>query len=214
MLESANADLESKVAARTQDLLDANAHLKHEVREREQAEQSLRDAQAELVHAAKMAMMGQLAAGITHELTQPLGAIRTLSGNAEEFMRRGQLDPVPMLLTQLGSHTRYGAVTSPIPQLQLAASLRNPRKIVMVGPKYVFDYVDGVHLSSQSYRHLGEYYGKVYTRLILQGTSWEPLRPLVEQLYLAGNGAVVGKFLRGIELHELRRDAHQLREAL
>lgn len=115
MLESANADLESKVAARTQDLLDANAHLKHEVREREQAEQSLRDAQAELVHAAKMAMMGQLAAGITHELTQPLGAIRTLSGNAEEFMRRGQLDPVAGNLSIIGRLTeQMGNIIQPL----------------------------------------------------------------------------------------------------
>ncbi|MFT3719405.1 ATP-binding protein [Pseudorhodoferax sp.] len=94
MLESANAALESKVHARTQDLLDANARLTREVREREQAEQSLRAAQNELVQAAKMAVMGQLAAGITHELTQPLGAIRTLSGNAEEFLRRGQMEPL------------------------------------------------------------------------------------------------------------------------
>jgi two-component system C4-dicarboxylate transport sensor histidine kinase DctB len=34
------------------------------------------------VQAAKLAVLGQLAAGITHELAQPLGAMRTLSGNA------------------------------------------------------------------------------------------------------------------------------------
>lgn len=115
MLESANADLESKIGARTQDLLDANAHLKREVREREQAEQSLRDAQVELVHAAKMAMMGQLAAGITHELTQPLGAIRTLSGNAEEFMRRGQLEPVASNLSIIARLTdQMGNIIQPL----------------------------------------------------------------------------------------------------
>lgn len=94
ILESANAELESKVEARTQDLTEANSLLKREVCEREQAEQSLRAAQNELVQTAKMAVLGQLAAGITHELTQPLGAIRTLSGNAEEFLRRGQMDPL------------------------------------------------------------------------------------------------------------------------
>jgi two-component system C4-dicarboxylate transport sensor histidine kinase DctB len=88
-LEQANAALEQEVGRRTQELTDANALLRKEVAEREQTEITLRAAQNERVHAGKMAVLGQLAASITHELTQPLGAIRTLSGNAVEFMRRG-----------------------------------------------------------------------------------------------------------------------------
>ncbi|MEF7616389.1 ATP-binding protein [Aquincola sp. MAHUQ-54] len=91
LLERANAELEQKVATRTQDLTDANDRLRKEVADREQAEQTLRATQSELVHAAKMAVLGQLATGITHELTQPLGAIRTLSGNAIEFLKRGDM---------------------------------------------------------------------------------------------------------------------------
>jgi len=90
-LQQANTELEQKVARRTADLTTANERLRQEVSDREQAEQSLRATQGELVQAAKMAVLGQLAAGITHELTQPLGAIRTLSGNAIEFLRRGNL---------------------------------------------------------------------------------------------------------------------------
>lgn len=89
MLEEANAALEQEVGRRTQELTDTNTQLRREVAEREQTEKTLRAAQDELVHAGKMAVLGQLAASITHELTQPLGAIRTLSGNAAEFMRRG-----------------------------------------------------------------------------------------------------------------------------
>lgn len=88
-LEQANVALEQEVSRRTQQLTDANALLRKEVTEREQTEKTLRAAQHERVHAGKMAVLGQLAASITHELTQPLGAIRTLSGNAVEFMRRG-----------------------------------------------------------------------------------------------------------------------------
>lgn len=88
-LEQANAELEQEVGRRTQELTDANTLLRKEVAEREQTEKTLRAAQNELVHAGKMAVLGQLAASITHELTQPLGGIRTLSGNAAEFMRRG-----------------------------------------------------------------------------------------------------------------------------
>ncbi|CAN5310566.1 ATP-binding protein [soil metagenome] len=92
LLERVNAELEQNVASRTQALTNANDRLRNEVRERESAELTLRDAQGELVHAAKIAMLGQLATCITHELTQPLGAIRTLSGNASEFLRRGDLN--------------------------------------------------------------------------------------------------------------------------
>jgi two-component system C4-dicarboxylate transport sensor histidine kinase DctB len=109
MLEQANAELEQEVGRRTQELLNANAQLRKEVSERQQAEQTLRAAQDELVHAGKMAVLGQLAASITHELTQPLGAIRTLSGNAVEFMRRNNqeaaqenLSIVARLVDQMG----------------------------------------------------------------------------------------------------------------
>jgi len=108
-LEQANAELEQEVGRRTQELTDANTLLRKEVAEREQTEKTLRAAQNELVHAGKMAVLGQLAASITHELTQPLGGIRTLAGNAAEFMRRGNhgaaqenLSIVARLVDQMG----------------------------------------------------------------------------------------------------------------
>ena len=105
----AHAALEEQVARRTQALSEANAQLAQEVTERQQAEATLRRAQDELVHAGKMAALGQLATGITHELAQPLGAIRTLAGNALEFMRRqdlrsvqGNLEILTRLADQMG----------------------------------------------------------------------------------------------------------------
>lgn len=91
MLEKANQELERNVAERTVDLSEAVRRLQSEVAERQRAEQTLRAAQDELIQAAKLAVLGQMATGITHELSQPLGAIRTLSANAAEFMRRGDL---------------------------------------------------------------------------------------------------------------------------
>ncbi len=91
MLEAANRDLEAKVVERTEDLSRAVDSLQAEVAERQRAEQTLRAAQEELVQAGKLAVLGQLATGITHELNQPLGAIRTLAGNSLEFLRRGDV---------------------------------------------------------------------------------------------------------------------------
>ncbi len=91
----------------------------------------------------------------------------------------GQTDPIPMLHTQMASWTKYGQATSDIPIQQLAASVASNGKIVMVGPKYNVEYVaDGVHLTSAGYRHMGEYYAKVYRRIVLEGKKWEPLRPV------------------------------------
>ena len=115
ILENANTELEFKVEERTYALTHANARLSREVVEREHAEQSLRATQDELVQAAKMAVLGQLAAGITHELAQPLGAIRTLSGNAEEFLRRGALDPLAGNLQRIGRLSdQMGSIIQPL----------------------------------------------------------------------------------------------------
>ncbi len=94
----------------------------------------------------------------------------------------GQTEPVPMFITQISSWTRMmgGTETSAIPGAQLAAHLAAPGKVVLVGPKYHLSYAkDGVHLTSQGYRHMGEDYAKAYRREILEGKRWEPLRPLV-----------------------------------
>lgn len=110
LLERANQELERKVDERTADLSDAVAGLQREVLERQRAEQTLRAAQDELVQAAKLAVLGQMAAGITHELSQPLGAVRALAANAVEFMRRGDLATteknmaiVEQLIEQMGN---------------------------------------------------------------------------------------------------------------
>lgn len=139
LLEEANADLERQVARRTAALRETNDRLLDEVREREQAEDHLRKTQAELVHAAKMAVLGQLSTSITHELAQPLGGIRTLSGNAAEFLRRGRVDAVAQnlehvarLADQMGEIIQplkgYARKSAPVAQaVDLAQALRSAR---------------------------------------------------------------------------------------
>lgn len=87
-----------------------------------------------------------------------------------------QSEPVVMFQTQLSSWTIFGGSVS-VSLQQLAASVASAGKIVMVGPKYIFEYADGLHLTADSYRWLGEYYAKAYRRVILEGLPWEPVRP-------------------------------------
>jgi hypothetical protein len=102
----------------------------------------------------------------------------------------GQTERVPMLQTQMSSWTKYGQASSIIPMAQLNASTASNGAILLVGAKYHVQYTaDGVHLTSEGYRHMGEYYAKVYRRVILEGKTWEPVRP--KQVALTGDTIAV-----------------------
>ncbi len=78
----ARQQLERRVQERTQDLEALNSRLKEEVLEREQAQQELVRAQDELLQAGKLSALGTMSASISHELNQPLAAIRSYADNA------------------------------------------------------------------------------------------------------------------------------------
>ncbi|WAC45862.1 ATP-binding protein [Pseudomonas sp. SL4(2022)] len=78
----ARQQLEQRVLERTLDLERLNSRLKQEVLEREQAQQELVQAQDELVQASKLSALGTMSASISHELNQPLAAIRSYADNA------------------------------------------------------------------------------------------------------------------------------------
>jgi two-component system C4-dicarboxylate transport sensor histidine kinase DctB len=88
-LQRAHDQLERRIEARTADLRTANERLQQEVEERWRAERELRATQEDLVQAGKLAVLGQMAAGITHELNQPLATLRMLAANATVFLKRG-----------------------------------------------------------------------------------------------------------------------------
>jgi len=90
----------------------------------------------------------------------------------------GQAEPVPMFHTQFSSWTAYSSATSRIVLDQLAAHVNGPGKIILVGAKYHLPYQpDGIHLTNEGYRHMGEDYAKAYRRVVLEGKVWEPVRP-------------------------------------
>lgn len=112
-LKHANDQLEARVAERTRQLRETNATLAGEVEQRKAAEASLRETQQELVHAAKLAVLGQISAGLAHELNQPLAALRTLSDNAVVLMDQQRLDVtrdnlvrISQMVGRLGELTR------------------------------------------------------------------------------------------------------------
>lgn len=91
MQRAAQAELERRVAERTAELASVNRRLEDEVAERRAKESALRQAQADLVQAGKMAALGQMSAALSHEFNQPLGAARTYADNALLLMDRDRL---------------------------------------------------------------------------------------------------------------------------
>jgi two-component system sensor histidine kinase AauS len=112
-LQAANDELERRIAERTEHLRASNERLKAQIRERRQAEDTLRQAQDELVQAGKLAAIGQMSTSIAHELNQPLAALRTLSGNTIRFLERGALDVASTNLRTINDLVdRMGRITA------------------------------------------------------------------------------------------------------
>ena len=91
----------------------------------------------------------------------------------------GQSSDVPLFLCQMSSFMSSYAndATSEIPIYQLKAAEDNPGDIVLVAPKYFFNYSDRHHLTAASSRWLGEYYGKVIKKVSVDHEAWRPLSP-------------------------------------
>ncbi|CAN5184321.1 ATP-binding protein [soil metagenome] len=111
-LQRANDQLESTVERRTEALIESNRQLQSEIGERELAERTLKATLQDLVHTAKMAVLGQMSASITHELNQPLTALQTLSDNAATLLDRGRPDEARENLRMIGrTAARMGTIT-------------------------------------------------------------------------------------------------------
>lgn len=93
-LERAYEDLERRIAERTQVLTEANADLQRTVRRLEDTERILRETQDQAVQAGRLAVLGQMATGITHEINQPLAALTTLADNSVSLLALDREDDV------------------------------------------------------------------------------------------------------------------------
>lgn len=110
-LQLAADELDIRLAERTAQLQQANLDLEARYATLKETEQVLRSTQDELVQAGKLAMLGQMAAGVTHELNQPLAAIRAFADNARTFLERGLPAKAADNLGHIGdASARMGAI--------------------------------------------------------------------------------------------------------
>lgn len=102
----ARRELEIRVLERTAALESLNTRLRAEVHEREQTQQALVQAQDDLVQAGKLSALGTMSASISHELNQPLGAIRSYADNAGLLLQQGRTEAVSDNLQQISQLTQ------------------------------------------------------------------------------------------------------------
>lgn len=105
------ANIDAKIAEHTTELT-------AKISELQRAEAVLRQTRDEAVQAGKMAVLGQMAAGVTHELSQPLSAIQLYAGNARKLIDAGRLDVVTENIDSINELvTRAGSILSELKTL-------------------------------------------------------------------------------------------------
>lgn len=123
-LQRAHDLLEVRIAERTAELHDMNQALLREVSERKHAEEVLRASQDSLIHASRLALLGQMSAGITHEISQPLTALRSLSFNSQLLLKRGEMARIEKNLQSISALTeRLGHLTGQLKSFSCKAPL-------------------------------------------------------------------------------------------
>lgn len=106
--------LEQRVTERTAELATTNSLLSAQINERIRTERDLRQTQDNLVHATKMASLGQALAGVAHEINQSLAAMTTYIAGARVLLDRNDKDSalsnlklVSAIVTRMGALTQH-----------------------------------------------------------------------------------------------------------
>ncbi|MER9211394.1 sensor histidine kinase [Mesorhizobium sp. M0663] len=110
--QAARTELERRVVERTEDLSRARDRLQAEITGHRSTEAKLQIVQQDLVQANRLAILGQVAAGVAHEINQPVATIRAYADNARTFLDRKQTGPAEENLGAIAALTeRIGSIT-------------------------------------------------------------------------------------------------------
>jgi len=112
-LVTRRAQIRSRLFQReTADLRVLNARLQREIAERERAEKNLEVAEQTLAQSSKLAALGEMSAAVSHELNQPLAAMKTYLAGARLLLQRKRPDEALSSFARIDDLiARMGAIT-------------------------------------------------------------------------------------------------------
>lgn len=102
----------SQVQRESAELRALNQRLQNEIAQRERAEMNLQVAEQTIEQSSKLAALGQMSAGISHELNQPLAAMKTYLAGARLLLQRRRPDEALTAFQRIDDLiSRMGAIT-------------------------------------------------------------------------------------------------------
>lgn len=114
-LRKAHQKLEQRIAERTAELVVTNNTLVEKIKVLKTTENILRESSDNAVQAGKLAVLGQMSAGVSHEINQPLTAIHTFTDNAISFLELGRVPEALENLRDISRMTdRIGSIVAEI----------------------------------------------------------------------------------------------------
>lgn len=101
-----------RILRESEELRRLNARLEEEIAQREAAEKNLQSAEQSLEQASKLAALGQMSAAVSHELNQPLAAMRTYLAGAKLLLQRNRPEEAVSSFQRIDDLIeRMGAIT-------------------------------------------------------------------------------------------------------
>lgn len=117
---------------------------------RTKAYAALQEAQAELAHAARLSVLGELAASIVHEINQPLGAIAMNGSASLRWLERTEPDVAEAseaMRRVVADARRAGEI---IARIRALASRRPPQRAPLLLNEVIVEALQSVHYELQS----------------------------------------------------------------
>lgn len=151
ILSRRTAKQSAKIQRESEQLRRLNARLSAAIEQRQMAEKNLETAEQSLEQASKLAALGQLSASVSHELNQPLAAMRTYLAGARLLMQRNRSDEaldsfrriddlierMGAITRQLKSHARKGDYVQVVVDMRKCAEVA----ISMMEPQLSYTHV-------------------------------------------------------------------------
>jgi len=101
-----------RLARESAELRRLNVRLQREIAERQRVERTLEEAEQSLAQSQKLAALGEMSAAVSHELNQPLAAMKTYLAGAKLLLQRRRADEAASSFERIDDLIeRMGAIT-------------------------------------------------------------------------------------------------------